>query len=246
IFSIENNVSLVDIFIPADEIELLELYIEDHLIRLLQSDDLRLDEIEIWEYLVKWGIKNTNSILTDDLAEWNQQISWNLKKLYIIAQYKDIFPDLSDELFRKLDPRQDLLNSRIINAKDAALIATWIDNKRGMPCRFKEIPIKFEFIYRASQEHFSINKFHESCDNKEPAVVIIKVLNSEEIIGGYNPLDWRTVELINDGNRRLSSNIYNNHRRKTSKSFILSLLSSSKGAIPRFSRISTKNEAIIR
>ncbi|CAG8816598.1 2427_t:CDS:1, partial [Racocetra fulgida] len=165
-----------------------------------------------------------------------------------------ILPDLSDELFRSIDPKHDLLqkrvsaypfDSRIINAKDAALIATWIDNKQEKPYRFKELPFKFELIYRASQEHFSINKFHESCDNKGPTVVIIKVLNSEEIIGGYNPLDWRSVELINDGNRRLPSYVYNNHKCKTSKSFIFSLLSSSKGAIPRFSRISTKNEAII-
>ncbi|CAG8630818.1 21418_t:CDS:1, partial [Racocetra persica] len=70
--------------------------------------------------------------------------------------------------------------------------------------------------------------------------VIIKVLNSEEIIGGYNPLDWCSVELINDGNRTLPSNIYHNYRCETSKSFIFSLLSSSKGAISRFSHISTE------
>ncbi|CAG8705273.1 11544_t:CDS:2, partial [Gigaspora rosea] len=91
----------------------------------------------------------------------------------------------------------------------------WIDNKQGMPYRSKEIPFKFEHIYRTSEENFSINKFHENYDNKGPTVVIIKVRNSEEIIGGYNTLDWRSVGLINDGDRSLLSNVYNNYRCKT-------------------------------
>ncbi|CAG8518245.1 22066_t:CDS:2 [Cetraspora pellucida] len=157
IFAVGNNVSFVDIFISADEIELLE-----------------------------------------------------------ISQYKDILPDLSDEIFRNLDPRHDLLqkrvsaypfDSKIINAKDAALIASWIDNKE-IPYLFKNIPFNFELIYRASQENFSVR--------------------------GYNPLDWRSI-----------MNNYNNHECKTSKSFIFSLLSFSNGTIPRLSRISTKSEAII-
>ncbi|CAG8662171.1 8841_t:CDS:2, partial [Gigaspora rosea] len=127
----------------------------------------------------------------------------------------------------------------------AALIATWIDNKQRMPYRFKEIPFKFECIYRASEENFNIDKFHENCDNKGPTVVIIKVRNSEEIIGGYNPLDWRRVELINYGDRSLPSNVFNNYKCKTLGSFIFSFLSFSKGAIPRLNRISNKNEAII-
>ncbi|CAG8622425.1 22813_t:CDS:2, partial [Gigaspora margarita] len=269
IFSVENNVSLVEIFISADEIELLELckqlkktlletesawklpkdFImlcqhndtdlynvafdlvcknpkvvfeskeflemgEDHLIHLLKSDDLRLDEIEIWGYLVKWGMKNSDFILTDDLTKWNQTDFAELEKtihnciphirffqmsLYelrsIKTKYRNILPDLSDEIFRNLDPRHGLLqkrvsaypfDSKIIDAKDAALIATWIDNKQGMP-----------------------------------------------------------YQLINDGDRTLPSNVYNNYKCKTSKSFIFSLLSFSRGAIPRISRISTKNEAII-
>ncbi|CAG8504269.1 15097_t:CDS:2 [Gigaspora margarita] len=43
---------------------------EDVLIRLLKSDCLRLEEFEIWEHLIKWGIENTESILDDDLTKW--------------------------------------------------------------------------------------------------------------------------------------------------------------------------------
>ncbi|CAG8552876.1 25096_t:CDS:2, partial [Gigaspora rosea] len=126
-------------------------------------------------------------------------------------------------------------------AKDAALIATWIDKKQGMPYRFKDIPFEFELIYQASRENFSIDKFHESCDDKGPTVVIIKVRNSNEIIGGYNPLYWYENDLM----RRNRSNIFNNSNnykfKKTSKSFIFSL---SNGKIPRLSRVSSPKEAI--
>ncbi|CAG8776409.1 1610_t:CDS:1, partial [Racocetra fulgida] len=171
IFSVENNISLVDIFISADEIELLELckqlkkclleiesawkfpkdFItlcqhndadlynvafdlvcknpktvfeseeflkmeEDHLIRFLKSDDLRLDEFVIWKYLVKWGVKNS-SILTNDLAKWESTdfkklektihnciphirfFQMSLHELRLVkTQYKNILPDLSDEI----------------------------------------------------------------------------------------------------------------------------------------------------
>ncbi|CAG8758490.1 8578_t:CDS:2, partial [Acaulospora morrowiae] len=36
---------------------------ETHLINLLKCNDLELDEIKLWEYLIRWGIENTNSIL---------------------------------------------------------------------------------------------------------------------------------------------------------------------------------------
>ncbi|CAG8661742.1 9124_t:CDS:2, partial [Racocetra fulgida] len=93
-----------------------------------------------------------------------------------MTRYKDILPDLSDEVFRNLDPRHDLLqkrvsaypfDSKIINAKDAALIASWIDNKQKTPYCFKDIPFKFNLIYRASQENFSISNNVELTNNRD-------------------------------------------------------------------------------
>src|SRR6266498_2412407 len=138
IFSIENNeISLIDILIASDELELLEVHQqlerrllenesawklpkdfitlcqhhdrftnlyevaielackipkvifeskeflkmeEDHLIQLLKCDDLKLEEIEIWEYLIKWGIENTDSILDNDLTKWMPMDFMELEK----------------------------------------------------------------------------------------------------------------------------------------------------------------------
>ncbi|CAG8651233.1 8097_t:CDS:2 [Cetraspora pellucida] len=222
IFSVENNVSLIDIFISANEIELLELckQLKKHLfeiesawkflkdfISLCQHNDANLYNIA-FDLVCKnpkvvFKSKEYLNIKEDHLiSKWNQTdfmefektthnciphirfFQMSLHELHLIkAQYKEILPDLSDEIFHNLDPKHNFLQK--------------------------------------------------------------KILNSEEIIGGYNPLDWHSIELINNRNKILPSNVYNNYRCKVLKSFIFSLFSFSKGAIPWLSHIYTKNKAIV-
>src|SRR5581483_4389086 len=71
------------------------------------------------------------------------------------THFKDILPyGLDEEIlqyflnmnsrpsFKVLRPR-NLLDSKIINAADAALIASCIDKKPGTPYHFKDLPFKF-------------------------------------------------------------------------------------------------------
>src|SRR5581483_12350946 len=91
---------------------------EEFLIRLLKRDDLELEEFEIWEYLIKWGIENTDSILIDDSTKWNQNDFTELEKTLhnciphirffqmspneyeiVRSKFKNILPDgLDDEI----------------------------------------------------------------------------------------------------------------------------------------------------
>ncbi|EXX73159.1 uncharacterized protein OCT59_021033 [Rhizophagus irregularis] len=45
-------------------------------------------------------------------------------------------------------------------------------------------------MLRGSRDGFTPIKFHEICDNQSNTVTIIKVKNSNEILGGYNPTIW--------------------------------------------------------
>ncbi|GBC10228.1 hypothetical protein RclHR1_09460001 [Rhizophagus clarus] len=255
---------------------------EEHIIQLLERDDLKLEEIEIWDYLIKWGIENTDSILDENSTTWTSMDFNELEKTLhncipyirfsqmspkvfniVRKQYKNILPeDLIDDVLQYFsDPNTKFLlknlplrvsvyplDSKIINARDAATIASWIDEKKEAPYLIKDIPFKFELIYRASLERFNIKKFHECCDNKGPTVVIIKVRNSGEIIGGYNPLDWRSIKPVESANNEIipynNFNFYINHKCKTSNSFIFSLFSLSNGVIPKLSPVISKREAI--
>ncbi|CAG8568962.1 3036_t:CDS:2 [Acaulospora morrowiae] len=242
---------------------------ETHLINLLKCDDLELDEIEIWGYLIQWGIKNATSILDDDLTRWTPGNFMDLKNTLcnciphirffqmspgdhtkVRTHFKDILPDgldneitqyFSDPNFKPsiniLPLRKCLFQSNIINAKDAGLIASWID-KRKTPYHHINLPFKFKLIYRASRDGFEIERFHKNCDNKGPTLVVIKVRNSLEIIGGYNPLEWHCVSVEDS---ILDEDDYD-HQYKTSNSFIFSLTNPS---VPILSRVSSKKEAII-
>jgi hypothetical protein len=245
---------------------------EEYLIQLLKRDDLKLEEIEVWDYLIKWGIKNTESILDENSTNWTSmdfselektlhnciphirfsQMSPKVFKNIVRKQYKNFLPeDLVDDVLQYyLDPDSKpllknlplrvtaySLDSQLINAHDAATIASWIDKKKRNPYHFKEIPFKFKLIYRASQHGF--DNFHKYCDNKGPTVVIIKVRNSRKIIGGYNPLDWCIIKPEDDDS--MYDHYYYNHKCKTSNSFIFSL----NGITPVLSRVTSKKDAII-
>ncbi|RHZ45965.1 hypothetical protein Glove_641g15 [Diversispora epigaea] len=55
---------------------------ESALVSLLKRDDLQLEEVVIWEYIIKWGIAQ-NSTLPVDLKEWTKE---NFKTLKITLQ----------------------------------------------------------------------------------------------------------------------------------------------------------------
>ncbi|CAI2185010.1 1278_t:CDS:2, partial [Funneliformis geosporum] len=66
----------------------------------------------------------------------------------------------------------------------------WIDKKENLHYEKKRIPYKFDLLYRASRDGNTPAAFHQKCDNKGATIVIVKLTNSEQIIGGYNPIGW--------------------------------------------------------
>ena len=51
---------------------------------------------------------------------------------------------------------------------------------------------KFKLLFRGSRDGFTGEKFHQICDNQSHTVSIIKVEDSNEILGGYNPIQWKS------------------------------------------------------
>ncbi|GES83722.1 carbohydrate-binding module family 13 protein [Rhizophagus clarus] len=81
------------------------------------------------------------------------------------------------------------INSKIITIKHAELISKWIDKLEDTD----ELKNSYEFklIFRGSRDGFTAKEFHKICDNQSRTVTIIKVKDSNEILGGYNPIEWR-------------------------------------------------------
>jgi hypothetical protein len=128
------------------------------------------------------------------------------------------------------------LTLKIINAKDAALIASWI-KKRQPPYHYNDLPFKFRLIYRASRDGFGINNF-----------ITIVIIWDQQLLSlrrGYNPLEWRSIKIEEHETSALLSynqDFYNDYTCRASNSFIFSLTNQK---IPILSQVSSKNEAII-
>ncbi|EXX72381.1 hypothetical protein GLOIN_2v1762218 [Rhizophagus irregularis DAOM 181602=DAOM 197198] len=191
---------------------------------LLNRDDLDLEEIIIWDNLLKWGLAQNPSI-SQDLTKWSKEdiiimerslhgfvplvrfyhISSDdfIEKVYPL---KKLLPeDLVDDLVKfHITPNKKLTNDKIglprqskfiydstlIERQHFAILASWIDKKENLHYNVRNIPYNFNLLYRASRDGNAPAKFHAKCDNKGATIIVAKIENSEQIVGGYNPLYW--------------------------------------------------------
>jgi hypothetical protein len=87
-------------------------------------------------------------------------------------------------------PRQLKLDSVIIRPKHFSIFASWIDKKENHYYNVMNTPYKFNLLYCSNRDDNQLATFHNKCDNKGATIVVVKVQNSENIVGGYNPLFW--------------------------------------------------------
>ncbi|GES83767.1 carbohydrate-binding module family 13 protein [Rhizophagus clarus] len=85
--------------------------------------------------------------------------------------------------------------SKIITIKHIELIMKWIDKLEIMD-KLKTL-YEFNLIFRGSRDGFTPEKFHEICDNKFPTITIIKVKDSNEILG-ENIIDFILSRVQNE------------------------------------------------
>ena len=82
------------------------------------------------------------------------------------------------------------IESKIITLQHTELISKWID-RLEITDKTKN-SYEFKLILRGSRDGFSPSKFHEICNNQSHTISIIKVKDSNEILGGYNPIIWKS------------------------------------------------------
>ncbi|RIA84232.1 hypothetical protein C1645_832588 [Glomus cerebriforme] len=203
---IDLSAQLLEIILKRDDLNLVEIIIWDYLIKwglakeqtLLNKDVskwnqenfnnfqrilqifiplIRFYEIFFEDYIKK--VKPYEEILPKDLKD-------DLLKFYTISDYTPILKCLSRF------PKYHFDSIIIDHIRDHIVLFTnWIDKKEEKSEYINIIiPYKFNLLYRASRDGFSPEAFHSKCDNKGANIVLIKIKDSEQIIGGYNPLGW--------------------------------------------------------
>ncbi|CAG8499850.1 16694_t:CDS:2 [Acaulospora colombiana] len=73
----------------------------------------------------------------------------------------------------------DTINSSVLIQLDHfAVVSNWI--------------VKNPLLIRGSRDGFTPEVFHQKCDNKGPTLTVLKVKESGEILGGFNPFSWES------------------------------------------------------
>jgi hypothetical protein len=90
-----------------------------------------------------------------------------------------------------------IIDSKIINNLNiisvvSRRIAKMVINNKFDHLRELYLPYKFQLLLRGSRDGFAPKKFHGLCDDIPHTITFIKVKRTEEILGGYNPLIWKS------------------------------------------------------
>jgi hypothetical protein len=199
---------------------------EKFLVSLIQNRNNQMDEVQVWEHVLKWGLAQ-NPELPSDPSNYSKDDFNALKNtlqqcipfirfynltpkdfLDKVYRYKKILPEeLCDDLIKyfldlnnkpkdRFEPcgiEKVIVDSKIISNKHVELISKWIDKVDDGKIFTSH---KFKLLLRGTRDGFTPKKFHDICDNQPRTVLIIKVKDSDEILGGYNPIEWKSCKSI--------------------------------------------------
>src|SRR5436305_15206656 len=117
------------------------------------------------------------------------------KKVLPKELYKDLLKYFLDRDDNNPDRKSETrinsksIDSKIITFQHADLISKWVDRLEIMD--ETKNSYEFKLILRGSRDGFTVKKFHEICSNQSQTILIIKVKDRNEILGGYNP-EWNS------------------------------------------------------
>src|SRR5205085_12453567 len=78
---------------------------------------------------------------------------------------------------------------KLLTLQMKCLISSWIDDRNGLYDK-NDVPYEFKLIYQGTKDEFSRSVFEQKCYNIKQTVVIIKIKETGELVGGYNPVCW--------------------------------------------------------
>ncbi|CAG8697636.1 19381_t:CDS:2 [Cetraspora pellucida] len=195
---------ILNILTASDELNLHELiaYAQDHLIQE-KSDWLQKNVVHVLHTVA--SLEACKDLQDFCLGMICQDPYWPFEHILPLKLREDILQYyLKKGNIGQLDsvilpPRIPGIESNIIKFRHIALIAKWIDRKEGNQSSVEKSKYNFILLLRGTRDGFTAQEFHKLCDNQGPTVVVIKIKESGEIIGGYNPLGWRRFNTPTEG-----------------------------------------------
>jgi hypothetical protein len=193
----------------------------DALLSLIKSDNFKMDEIEIWNNLIKWAITKNPTVNNDPSLWKSNEIDIIKESIQQFIPHIRFFQISSDDYYYKIRPLSELLpkelneelilhylvpgsslNTKVLPPRKVNIESKIIDmehiyqivhwiDKNQGEVSLKIVPYDFKLLLRGSRDGFGVGPFGKKCYSKGATVILIKLKDDDKIIGGYNPLSWR-------------------------------------------------------
>jgi hypothetical protein len=73
----------------------------------------------------------------------------------------------------------------------------------------RDVKYKFKLLYQSSRDSLDATIFHQKCDDIEKTLVVGKIQDSDQLVGGYNPLTWNGNKIFKETDKSFIFNIKN-------------------------------------
>ncbi len=127
----------------------------------------------IWKYI------ESNDISEESLKQFDDDIELLSDLDVIHCDDSNIRLKISHYYFK--NPSEFLPNTSIVSQQYDAKLREWLGDD-----------YQWNLIYRASEHGYSVDSFHECCDDKGPTLIMIKS-SGGWIFGGYTTQSWKVV-----------------------------------------------------
>ncbi|GBC09492.1 hypothetical protein RclHR1_08900006 [Rhizophagus clarus] len=194
---------------------------KDVLLNLIKKNT-SFKQIDVWDKLKEWAI--AQSQLPSDTTKWtkdNMTTFGNLVQSFIphikfkeispkdfsqkIKPFKRIFDidfyvqileyySSNEESHSKFGINLMNIDSRIINSDHAFILGNFIKIAAEYD---RNVVFDFELLVRGSRDGFDLQTFHNHCNEKGPTITVVNVKNTDEILGGFNPLNFESTREYN-------------------------------------------------
>ncbi|RIA96967.1 hypothetical protein C1645_802054 [Glomus cerebriforme] len=95
---------------------------ESDLIKLLKRDDLNLPEIDIWRYIIRWGIEQEPPITASEIKKWNEEFVELERRLHNLIPYIRFFSISATQYYEEVRPFSKILSDKLKDEIDAFYI----------------------------------------------------------------------------------------------------------------------------
>ncbi|PKK69556.1 hypothetical protein RhiirC2_850628 [Rhizophagus irregularis] len=87
---------------------------ESDLIKLLKRDDLELQEIDIWRYLLKWGLEQDPTLIVSNIKKWSNEEFYKLeKRLHKLIPFVRFYSMSATQYYEEVRPFKKILPKKL-------------------------------------------------------------------------------------------------------------------------------------